>query len=137
MFVFSYVTSDSFVIHPTVDNTKEYLIIDRTSEQLELASKNETHSLLDFKNDFFYQKDSLPNVDGAIQRTIHGIIGVLNLISGPHLIVITSKIRIGEINGHNIYKVQTTELIPYARNMLHLNEHQVGETINEKISKFQ
>jgi len=35
----SYITSDAFVIHPTVDNTKEYLVIDRTSEQLQLASK--------------------------------------------------------------------------------------------------
>lgn len=74
----------------------------------------------------------MPNVDGAIQRTIDGIIGVINLISGPHLIVITSKIRIGEINGHNIYKMQTPELIPYARNMLHLNEHQVRRKIRSK-----
>jgi hypothetical protein len=64
-------------------------------------------------------------VDGAIQRSIHGIIGIINLISGPYLIVITSKLRIGDINGHIIYKVQTTDVIPYARNMSHLNQYQV------------
>jgi hypothetical protein len=67
----------------------------------------------------------LPNVDGAIRRSIHGIIGIINLISGPYLIVITSKVRMGDINGQAIYKVQTTDIIPYARNMSHLNEHQV------------
>ncbi len=64
-------------------------------------------------------------MDGAIQRSIHGIIGIINLISGPYLIVITSKLRIGDINGHIIYKVQTTDVIPYARNMSHLNQYQV------------
>lgn len=31
----------------------------------------------------------------------------------------------GDINGQAIYKVQTTDIIPYARNMSHLNEYQV------------
>ena len=31
------------------------------------------------------------------ERSIHGIIGIINLISGPYLIVITSKVRIGDI----------------------------------------
>ncbi len=45
------------------------------------------------------------------------------------MIVITSKLRIGDIHEHTIYKVQTTELIPYAHSMSHLNEHQVIEII--------
>lgn len=73
--------------------------------------------------------DTLPNVDGAIRRSIHGIIGIINLISGPNLIVITSKVRMGDINGQAIYKVQTTDIIPYARNMSHLNEYQVTKQI--------
>jgi hypothetical protein len=70
--------------------------------------------------------DILPNVDGATRQPIHGIIGIINLIAGPYLIVITSKIRVGDINGKTIYKVQATDVIPYARNMSHLNEYQVG-----------
>ena len=69
---------------------------------------------------------TLPNVAGAVQRSIHGIIGIINLISGPNLIVITSKVRVGDINGQAIYRVQTTDIIPYARNMSHLNEYQVN-----------
>lgn len=72
-----------------------------------------------------YFKGILPNVDGAVRKSIHGIIGIINLISGPNLIVISSKVRVGDINGQAIYKVQTTEIIPYARNMSHLNEYQV------------
>ncbi len=73
--------------------------------------------------------DTLPNVDGAIKRSIHGIIGIIHLISGPYLIVITSKLRVGDINGHAIYKVQTTNLIPFTRNTSHLTEQQVNEII--------
>ena len=76
-------------------------------------------------NLFFSLQDTLPNVDGAVRTSIHGIIGIINLISGPYLIVITSKTRVGDINGQAIYKVQTTDIIPYARNMSHLNEYQV------------
>ena len=66
-----------------------------------------------------------PNVDASERRSIHGIVGVIHLISGPHLIVITSKLRVGDVNGQAIYKVQTTDVIPYARGTSHLNEHQV------------
>ena len=69
--------------------------------------------------------DTLPNVDGATRQPIHGIIGIINLIAGPYLIVITSKTRVGDVNGKTIYKVQATDVIPYARNMSHLNEYQV------------
>jgi hypothetical protein len=84
-----------------------------------------SHFLLIFSSS---PPDTLPNVDGAIRKSIHGIIGIINLISGPYLIVITSKVRIGDINGQAIYKVQTTDIIPYARNMSHLNENQVRKT---------
>ena len=71
-------------------------------------------------------EESLPNVDEATQRSIHGIIGILNLIAGPYLLVITSKLRVGDVHGQPIYKIQTTDMIPYARSLSHLNEYQVG-----------
>ena len=80
--------------------------------------------------------DTLPNVDGALRRSIHGIIGIINLISGPNLIVITSKVRVGDINGQAIYKVQTTDIIPYARNMSHLNEYQVKSNTSFSTIEF-
>ncbi|CAF4908838.1 unnamed protein product [Rotaria sp. Silwood1] len=98
--------SDYLIIQPMIRDAKECLVIDRTNEEIQI-------------------QNILPNVDGAIRRSIHGIIGIINLISGPYLIVITSKQRIGDINGHAIYKVQTTDIIPFARNMSHLNEYQI------------
>ena len=70
----------------------------------------------------------MPNTDGATQQSIRGIIGIIRLISGPYLIVITSKARVGDIHGQPIYKIVSTELIPYARSLSHLNEHQVIES---------
>lgn len=80
-------------------------------------------------------QDTLPNVDGAVGRSIDGIIGIINLISGPYLIVITSKVHIGDINGHAIYKIKKTEIFPYARTTSHLNEYQVIDQI-KTISEF-
>jgi hypothetical protein len=106
-------------------DAKEFLVIDRTHEDIQIHSKDFFLSIVCLS--FFSLLDTLPNVVGATQRSIHGIIGIINLISGPNLIVITSKVRVGDINGQAIYKVQTTEIIPYARNMSHLNEYQVDE----------
>jgi hypothetical protein len=69
----------------------------------------------------------MPSTDGATRRSIDGIIGIIRLISGPYLIVITSKVRVGDIHGQPIYKIESTELIPYTRSLSHLNEHQVIE----------
>ena len=52
------------------------------------------------------------------------------LISGPYLIVITSKVKVGDLKGHPIWKVTGTEMLPYKRTTMHLNEQQVqGDTI--------
>ena len=119
----SHLLPDYIVIQPMVLDAKEFLVIDRTHEDIQI------HRIIKYifiSNIFFSLfKDTLPNVDGAKRTSIHGIIGIINLISGPYLIVITSKVRMGDINGQAIYKIQTTDIIPYARNMSHLNEYQV------------
>ncbi|CAF0811378.1 unnamed protein product [Adineta steineri] len=101
-----HILSDFFVVQPNIRNAKEFLSIDRTSEDIRLHN-------------------TLPKVDGSEQRSIHGIVGTIHLISGSYLIIITSKIHIGNINGHRIYKVGTTDVIPYVRSMSHLTEHQI------------
>ncbi|UJR27975.1 hypothetical protein I4U23_009233 [Adineta vaga] len=101
-----HILPDHFIIQPTLRTVKDILAIDRTTEDIQLQS-------------------TLPNIDGAERRLIYGIIGIIHLISGPYLIVITSKSHVGDINGQAIYKVQTTDIIPFARNLSHLNEHQL------------
>lgn len=108
-----------------VRDAKDFLVIDRTHQDIQIQSRTErfVFSIESFERTF---SDVLPNVDGAVRQTIHGIIGIINLIAGPYLIVITSKVRVGDINGQAIYKVQTTDIIPYARNLSHLNDYQVN-----------
>ncbi|CAF3328579.1 unnamed protein product [Rotaria socialis] len=106
-----YSLPDSLIIQPLGPNGKEFIAIDRAHETIQLHNTS-------------------PNVNGARVISIDGIIGIINLISGPYLIVITSKIHVGDINGHEIYRVKTTEIIPYARNTSHLNEYQLK--YNEK-----
>lgn len=46
---------------------------------------------------------------------IYGIIGVIRLLAGPYLIVITGRRLVGKINGEDIYRVTSTKLIPFQR----------------------
>jgi hypothetical protein len=38
-------------------------------------------------------------------KNIFGIFGVIHLLAGPYLVVITKKVKVGEIGGQSIYKV--------------------------------
>lgn len=44
---------------------------------------------------------------------------------GPYLIVITKREKIGEIDGHTVWKVVSTEVLSFKRTLLHLTEQQV------------
>jgi hypothetical protein len=52
-------------------------------------------------------------------------VGIIELISGPYLIVIKSVKRVGLINDAEIYQVDQTELIPFKTD-LHLSEQEVN-----------
>ncbi|VDD92033.1 unnamed protein product [Enterobius vermicularis] len=57
-------------------------------------------------------------------KTIYGVLGVVKLVSGCALITITNARLMGSINGQDIWLITDTELIPYKRTTLHLNERQ-------------
>lgn len=61
----------------------------------------------------------------ASRRKIWGLVGTIRLLACRYLIVITDAQMCGTIAGHNIYKVSSTEVIPYTRSSLHLTEKQV------------
>ncbi|XP_023234959.1 phosphatidylinositide phosphatase SAC1-A-like [Centruroides sculpturatus] len=46
------------------------------------------------------------------------------IFPGPHLVLITKKSKVGEINGQSIWRVEDTETHAYARASLHLTEDQ-------------
>ena len=48
---------------------------------------------------------------------------------GPYLILVTSKKLVGSIDGHSVYEVSGTELIPFSKTTIHLSESQVNHKI--------
>lgn len=44
---------------------------------------------------------------------------------GPYLIVIRQREIAGKLSGHEIYRIAKTEIIPFSRTSLHLNDAQV------------
>ena len=61
----------------------------------------------------------------ASRRKIWGIVGTIRLLACRYLIVITDAIDVGTIAGHQIFKLVSTEIIPYTKSSLHLSEKQV------------
>lgn len=49
-----------------------------------------------------------------------------SIFAGPYLVVITDRALVGEINGHLIWTITKTEVLPYAKSTFHLNARQVG-----------
>lgn len=61
----------------------------------------------------------------ASRRKIWGLVGTIRLLAGRYLVVITDAQICGTIAGHTIYRIASTEVIPYTRSSLHLTERQV------------
>lgn len=61
-----------------------------------------------------------------LSQLIYGIFGVIKLLSGPHLIVVSGRARVGVLMGHTVWKVTATEVFPYKKTTMHLNESQVS-----------
>ena len=49
---------------------------------------------------------------GATKKTVHGIVGLMDLPLGKVLIVITKKVRIGEFDGNVIWRIDSTDIVP-------------------------
>ncbi|XP_041376038.1 phosphatidylinositol-3-phosphatase SAC1-like [Gigantopelta aegis] len=101
-----HITSDKFIIEPRVDGVNELLVIDRVTQEISLTAND----------------GQIPA--SALTKTIYGIFGIIRLVAGPYLIVITKKIKVGEIDNHSIWQVVDTEMHSYKRTFFHLNEGQ-------------
>lgn len=99
---------DKFYIHP-IGNENELLVVDRVSHTIGLETN--TGQLA---------------VEGMFGRQIQGILGIINLLAGPYLVVVTRSTKIGQICNQPVYRVEETDVISYTRNTLHLTEEQVN-----------
>lgn len=57
-------------------------------------------------------------------KVIHGILGIIKLVSGYALITIKDARLMGSVNGHDVWLITNTEILPYKKTTLHLNERQ-------------
>lgn len=53
---------------------------------------------------------SIPST--ATRRTIHGVLGLINLPLADYLVVVNRKIKIGELVGHAVWRIETVDFIP-------------------------
>ncbi|XP_067125694.1 phosphatidylinositol-3-phosphatase SAC1 isoform X2 [Centruroides vittatus] len=100
-----YITPDKFYLEP-LESPDELIIIDRLTKDISLQ----------------INQGQIPA--SATSKPICGIMGIIHLIAGPHLVLITKKSKVGEINGQSIWRVEDTEIHAYARASLHLTEDQ-------------
>lgn len=70
------------------------------------------------------------------QKPVHHIyVKTWNLLSslhcppsiGPYLLVVTEKQKVGELEGHIVWEVKGSDVIPFTKTNIHLNELQVRE----------
>lgn len=74
---------------------------------------------------------------------IHGIMGSIELLSGPYLIVIRDRKFVGKVYDHDIWEISSTEVLPFAKNQRHLsalqieNERHYIELLQSTISRLK
>ncbi|XP_068625011.1 phosphatidylinositol-3-phosphatase SAC1 [Battus philenor] len=105
-----YTTSDKFFLEPHINPT-EILVIDRITGE---------STVKDIKS------VKIPIPVNAY-RPVCGFLGTIRLISGLYLVVAKYRILVGKLNGHDIYQLAGTDIIPYARSTTHLTSKQVDD----------
>lgn len=105
-----YTTSDSYYLQP-IENESVLLYIDRITQEMSLQTNN----------------GQIPPTAKMI--TIFGILGKIRLLAGYYLIVITERTRMGPMLGHDIWRIDNIELVPFPKAFLHINQKQ--EEVNK------
>lgn len=108
-----YVLPEKFYLEPRDREggllSQYYLEIDRHTNQMRIGDANEQRIPL----------------AGSDLQLVHGILGTIQLVSGLALIIIKKARQVGTLNGHTIWTIVETELIPYKKTTLHLTEKQL------------
>ena len=89
-----HLTQDNFFVQQHSGRSDEVLVIDRILGDVKLSG--------------------LGSIPETAQKTIcFGVIGSIRLIASFYLILIKSRQKVGVLNGHEIWRVESVELIPY------------------------
>ena len=104
---------DKFYVTTDV-SPDQLLTIDRTTYNIETVTTHQT---------------SLANLvgSGGTRRPICGLLGIIQLVSGPHLVVANKKVKVGHITteNHAVWQLVESDVIPFSRSELHLSAGQV------------
>lgn len=103
-----YITPEKFYLEPLGKIFGKVLEIDRMSQDISL------------------QVNSGQIPSSASRKTIYGVLGVIHLIAGPYLVVVTGRTKVGFINSQEVWKLDSAELICYPRTLTHLSDTQVN-----------
>lgn len=101
-----HISPDKFFLE-SLSSTQSVLVIDRITYDITLQANT----------------GQIPPV--ASRKPIAGLLGLINLVSGPYLIVITRKARLGQVAGCEVWRVVETEIISFARAEHHLTPSQL------------
>ncbi|KIH63290.1 hypothetical protein ANCDUO_06406 [Ancylostoma duodenale] len=119
-----YILAEKFYLEPRDRDgnllSQQYLEIDRHSNQIRVSNAS---------------VNRIPLADADIQY-IHGVLGIIPIVSGMALIVIRKSRLIGKLNGHPIYTITETDIIPYKKTTLHLTEKQAARFMLPVIHGF-
>eukprot|EP01137_Pigoraptor_chileana_P014257 Opistho-2@4976 len=96
-----YTSLDRFVFEP-VGVSGASMEVDRVSQKIAAVDK--------------------PRTSDSTVRDICGIIGIIRLLGGPYLIIVTKRKKVGRVYGADVWKATETEVIPFARHTRHLTE---------------
>ena len=61
----------------------------------------------------------------VVQPLMNSKINFCYLFSGPYLLTIKKRRLVGIFNGHEIWQIKETDIVPFPKTMLHLTEEQV------------
>lgn len=115
---------------------KKYIVTNRM-KFLELINHNKTHQMKVYIN-YIYKSDNnsvmvlLPTDNtgqipsGVPPKPIYGLLGMITLLAGPYLAVVTGRQKVGCIAGQDIWRLQSAEIICIQRSLTHLSDTQVS-----------
>ncbi|PKY48318.1 hypothetical protein RhiirA4_463893 [Rhizophagus irregularis] len=107
-----YATNDSYTLVP-------YYLDPNKAAQTLVINRDSGECLLD---------SAIPDPTAHTESlTVYGVFGIINLLAGGYLIVITGRERIGRLGIHDIFQANQFRILPFAKNNNGLSEAQAHD----------
>ena len=125
-----HISPDKFYVE-SLSATNVVLVIDRINYNISLETNNDQIPAIASRlvavmwTETSCQNKDLNHLNPSLfflnfRKPIAGIVGIISLVSGPYLVVITRKAKLGSLlGGHgDLWKIVETEIISYARRVV-------------------